>query len=247
MFTNKKIDTQGLFDRNLREDYMKPGFENFSTQELDPKTAPTIDSDLDGEIYAEQLHTLLQRISPEIEHFFPRKRMQKSNNDEKRNNAAIIPQNPKLTDEEKIWNQIHGTDAQENQHKRSKAIAKPFFKHQPQYGGGVFEGAIQGPKMFSQSVVVQTVRKPDGSYETQRTIRDANGQTKTTITRSANGKTDTVTSYTGEHGAQISAPVDAGTGSNGGANDNQTFNTIIGINRNLTVSKGGYLLPNNLW
>lgn len=248
MLLNNQIDTQGQFDRNLREDYMKPGFENFSTEELDPKKVPTIDSDLDGEIYAEQLHTLLQRISPDIENFFPKKRLNKSNNDEKRNIApAIVPKQPKLTDEEKIWNQIHGNEIQEKQQKRP-AVATPFFKRQPKYGGGVFEGAIQGPKMFSQSVVVQSVRKPDGSYETKQTVHDANGQTKTTITRSINGKTETVTSYANAHGPQIPAPADAGEPkADGAAIDNPIFATIIGNNRNLTVSKDGYLMPKNLW
>lgn len=211
---------------------MKPGFENIFTKESDAKNNASLDSDLDGEIYPEQLHTLLQRISPEMNTLFPNRQL-----------IQPQPENPaaaqrKLTDEEKFWNQIHGNIAEGA---APKSVA-PFNARKPTipHGGGVFDGAFQGPKIFSQSVMVQTVRKPDGSYETRRTVRGTDGQTKTTVTRSENGKTETITTIGGDEGIRS---IDKGSN----ADADPIMQTILGANRNLAVSKGGYLLPNNLW
>lgn len=234
--------TSDPFERNLREDYMKPGFEKCP---LPDQKKAGIDRDLDGEIYAEQLHSLLQRISPEMEHFFSNKRSIKSKEAEQK--MITAPQEPqrKASDEEKIWNAIHGNSNSKGGkqlNKIPKTLPERFMRIP--HAGGVFEGAHQGPKLFSQSVMVQTVRKPDGSYETRRTIRDADGQTKTTVTRSMNGKTETITSY----GNEQSSAHNGGTAVNDNSDiGNPMLKSMIDTNRNLAVTKGGYLLPNNLW
>lgn len=94
--------------------------------------------------------------------------------------------------------------------------------------------------MFGQSIINQTIRKPDGSTETKQIIRDSTGNVKTTITRTKDGKTETVTSYgkPGEDG-MLKAPkvaVDDG-------------DTGIGfwMDKNIFVNKNGYALPMNLW
>lgn len=190
-----------------------------------------MDSDLDGEIYAEQLHSLLQRLSPGMEHLIPNKTIA---------NPTVQPGPSKrnLTDEEKFFNQIHGNNDDEKATKATKSFfnARPFM--QIPHRGGVFEGAQQGPKFFSQSVMIQTVRKSDGSYESRRTVRDTDGQTKTTITRSKDGKTETITTDDAPKSNAIDGidRIDA----------DPMIKSIAGGNRNLTISQG-YLLPNNLW
>lgn len=218
----------GMTERNLREEYLKPGFENnHSTNEKNT----LCDRDLDGEIYAEQLHSLLQRISPEMAQLMP----MMSTTQPADQPLIAAPQQPprKASDEEKIWNAIHGNGRNDG------GMPKSFFKHpmQTPHGGGVFEGAHQGPKTFFQSVTIQTVHKPDGSSETRRTIRGADGHINTTITRSKNGQTETITSNGNQMAVAPSAAIVA----------DPMLRSIVAANRNVTVTKGGYLLPNNLW
>lgn len=234
MLTFYTLGSNQFFEKNPREDYMKPGFENIFAKEPEAKNNASMDSDLDGEIYPEQLHTLLQRISPEMNNLFPNRQLIQPQQEKQ----AAVQRKP--TDEEKIWNQIHGNAADGGA--ASKSIA-PFNGRKPQAphgGGGIFDGAFQGPKIFSQSVMIQTVRKPDGSYETRRTVRGTDGQTKTTVTRSENGKTETITTIGGDEGIRS---IDKGRN----ADAYPMMQTILGANRNLAVSTGGYLLPNNLW
>lgn len=228
-----------MLDKDFREGYLKPGFEANSIEEFRAPQSK-FDSDLDGEIYAEQLHSLLQRLSPDLENLLKNKSIPQCNINQKTQiDAKPLQAKSKLTDEEKIWNEIHGNT---DNGKMAKA-QMPFFNVKPfmqiPHRGGVFEGAQQGPKMFSQSVMIQTVRKPDGSYETRRTVRDTDGQVQTTITRSKNGKTEIITE---NDGLQVNT-IDK--------TDRITIDPMIKSiadgNRNLTFSKGGYLLPNNLW
>lgn len=217
-----------MYDENVRENYMKPGFENFFRQEkaAAAATTTTLDSDLDGEIYADQLHSLLQRVSPEMEALMTTARLPQK--DKRLASAADASQ--KRTDEETIWDRIHGTSTAAN---NPKAIVK---KLQPPRGG-IFEGAFQGPKVFRQSVMTQMVRKPDGSYESRRTVVDADGHANTTITRTtADGRTETI--------------MNSGGGAVGGGGcDDEGGPPMRGVveHRNIYVTKEGYAMPKNIW
>lgn len=90
--------------------------------------------------------------------------------------------------------------------------------------------------MFGQSIINQTVRKPDGSTETKQIIRDSSGNVKTTITRTKDGHTETVTSYgkPGEDGMLKAPKIDDG-------------DSGYWMDKNIFVNKNGYALPMNLW
>lgn len=92
--------------------------------------------------------------------------------------------------------------------------------------------------MFGQSLINQTVRKPDGSTETKQIIRDSSGNVKTTVTRTKNGKTETVTSYgkPGEGGMLKPPKMTEDYGDTG-----------FWMDKNIFVNKNGYALPMNLW
>lgn len=219
------VDESGkmILDDNVRENFLKPGFEDMRKDLLEKNKA--IDTDLDDEIYADQLHSLLQRISPELE---------KSSNIKPYVEAN---KRVKKTDEETIWDRIHGTfvdDAKSNPPKRNQ---QQLMKKLPHPRGGVFEGAFQGPKVFRQSVMTQVVRKPDGSTETRRTVRDAEGNENTTVTKRTNdGKVETF-SYPG-NGSIVAKP--------SVQQDNTSVLLIGNGDRNVFVTKDGYTIP-KLW
>lgn len=117
---------------------------------------------------------------------------------------------------------------------RRRVIASPH--HIP---NGVFDG--NGPRIFGQSIISQSVRRPDGSIETRRTVRDADGMTKTTITRTENGKTvQQITTYGGDTNAATSVAE-----SKRSAAAAEEF--IVELDKNLTMSSDGYSVPRNLW
>lgn len=201
---------------------MKPGFEDPRKDLLEKSKA--IDTDLDDEIYADQLHSLLQRISPELEKSSNMKTYVEGN------------KSVKKTDEETIWDRIHGTfvdNAKPNPPRRNQ-----LMKKLPHSRGGVFEGAFQGPKVFRQSVVTQVVRRPDGSTETRRTVRDAEGNENTTVIKRTNdGEVETF-SYPG-NGTVVQKPM---------VERDNIPSTLLVCNgdRNVFVTKDGYAIP-KLW
>lgn len=208
-------------DENVRDNFLKPGFEDLRKDLMEKSKA--IDTDLDDEIYADQLHSLLQRISPELE---------KSSN--------IKPyvdgnKTVKKTDEETIWDRIHGTfvaDNKPNQPRNNQQVLKKL----PHARGGVFEGAFQGPKVFRQSVMTQVIRKPDGSTETRRTVRDADGNENTTLTKRTNdGKVETFT-FT-DSGKTVPKP---------SVIEKDSIALALACDRNVFVTKEGYAIP-KLW
>lgn len=218
-------------DKDLKEEYLKPGFERNFIKEFEEQKK-MFDTDLDGEIYAGQLHSLLQRVSPEMSNILPR-------NDNR--TKMLQPKKKKLTDEETILGRIHGTIIDNNESrpppppsKRAPDMIAPPIKTP---FGGVFEGAYQGPKMFRHSIMTQTIRKPDGSYETTKITQDSEGNTTTTTTRTINGKSETVTSFKNNKNNQIDSSM-----SSVAADGSSTF-----ADRNIYVSKQGYALPMNLW
>ncbi|XP_053959686.1 uncharacterized protein LOC128864180 [Anastrepha ludens] len=227
-------------DKDLKEDFLKPGFENIDIlKEFEKKKGEIMDTDLDGEIYADQLHSLMQRLSQneELPNILPR-------NDNKAFRTAITKR--KLTDEEKILGRIHGTLDNDDVPKQPRMPGPrpemmtpmtPMIPRGPTpFGGGVFEGTYQGPKMFSQSVMSNTIRKPDGSYETTKITKDSQGNTTTTITRTIEGKSETVTAYNNAAGSGTIKQKE------GSSTKMEEYS-----DRNISVTKEGYAVPRNLW
>lgn len=205
-----------IVDENVRENFLKPGFEDMRKNILEKSNA--IDTDLDDEIYADQLHSLLQRISPEMEKPSAMK--------------TFVEAKKKKTDEETIWDRIHGTfdDTKPNTPKRNQIVKKL-----PHPRGGVFEGAFQGPKVFRQSVMTQVIRKPDGTTVTVRTVRDAEGNT--TVTKRTNdGQVETF-SYNGDNGKTVVQTPSM---------EKDSISSLLACDRNVFVTKEGYAIP-KLW
>lgn len=210
---------------------MKPGFEDFFNVPLKP------DSDLDGEIYADQLHSLLQRISPELEVLIPSS--QPALHSSVPGSRKTSPPAVRRTDEQIIWDRIHGTADPEPSRdivaRPRKAIISPR--------SGIFEGAFQGPKVFRQSVMTQTVRRPDGTYETRRVVKDADGTVNTTVTQTKKDGTTVVLS-TPDIAKPAGSPGEAAGGGGGGR---PLDSGSIVDNRNVYVTKEGYAMPKNIW
>lgn len=217
--------TKGLKDEDMEDNYYKSGFEHEIRKELMNDTIKQKDTDLDDEQYRDQLKTFIRRITP------PEK------------GTEII----KRTDQETIWDRIHGTDpnytATVPAIKRNKPINKSITK-MPRNGNGIFgDSMIIGgkssnsnlPKIFRQSVVTRTILKPDGTYETRKTVTDADGNAVTTITKTLEGQTKTYSfsENSKEENVTKSSPYDE--------RKNKFF---LPCDRNIFVTKSGYALPN---
>lgn len=137
----------------------------------------------------------------------------------------------KRTDDEIIMDRIHGTQLKEDE----PPIRRRQITKNPH--NGVFEGTFQGPKIFGQSIISQSIRKPDGTLETRRIVRDSEGNTKTTVTRMVNGKTETTTSI--ENGGNLKKIIEP--------RGFETGFNILNLDRNMFVTRAGYTLPKNLW
>lgn len=153
-------DVNKPFDFDLKQDFLKPGFEEEIKKDL--KKEKLLDTDLDGEIYPEQLHTLLQRISPDLKELLPKKKQQQPDQPGGPSTAGVQGSKLKLTDEQKFMDWIHGIKG--NDGSSSMAAVRPPVRRMPpqRYHDGIFEGTFQGPRMFGQSIISQTIRKPDG-------------------------------------------------------------------------------------
>ncbi|XP_058823231.1 uncharacterized protein LOC131684402 [Topomyia yanbarensis] len=228
------------FDHNLKQDFLKPGFEDEIKKELMKENL--VDTDLDGEIYPDQLHTLLQRISPDLKELLPKKR---GSGTPSRSEPKM-----KLTDEQKIMDWIHGY--KESDPLPAVRPRAPRRMPSQRFHDGIFEGTFQGPRMFGQSIISQTIRKPDGTYETRKTVRDSEGHTKTTITRSTkDGQKETITTYGDEGGStgMVKPFIGGITVPNSDSNDSVAhalLDSDQGCRKHL-YSKNGYVLPKNLW
>ncbi|XP_037883778.1 uncharacterized protein LOC119633975 isoform X1 [Glossina fuscipes] len=237
-------DNRMPIEKNLKEEYLKPGFESKTFKEFEKQQKQYFDTDLDGEIFADQLHSLIQRFANgEYMQDSPQTALDSTTKILPRNDKkAIRKSKPKLTDEEIIMGRIHGTldDGNEEQRKRIKHRRPDFMNPMSPviprgpFAGGAFDGHFQGPKMFSQSVMTKTVRKPDGSYETTKITQDSQGNKTITTTRTKDGKSETVTTY---DDAVASA----------GKRSIKESSEIYEGERNIYLSKEGYALPRNLW
>lgn len=248
-------DANKPFDFDLKQDFLKPGFEEEIKKDL--KKEKLLDTDLDGEIYPEQLHTLLQRISPDLKELLPKKKQQLG-----QPGGQSTAQTPKLklTDEQKFMDWIHGFKEQNggSSSPSMPATRPPSSRRMPpqRYHDGIFEGTFQGPRMFGQSIISQTIRKPDGTYETRKTVRDSEGHTQTTITRStAEGRKETITTYGDDGGPKPffgqgppPSPPPASASS-----DSSLAAALLNSNvdpaggRKHLFAQNGYVLPRNLW
>lgn len=138
----------------------------------------------------------------------------------------------KRTEAETIMDRIHGTQLKDDEPPiRRRQITKTPHN-------GAFEGTFQGPKIFGQSIISQSIRKPDGTMETKRIVRDSEGNTKTTLTRTVNGKTETTTTI--ENDGNLKKKMIEPRGFETGFN-------ILNLDRNMFVTRAGYTLPKNLW
>lgn len=172
-------------DGDPENDEQQKFFEN-KYNEFRQKT----DQDLDGKIYADQLDTLLRRISPD----------HAAKNEQK--TIALSKKKFKQPDEDKIMDMIHGTYREEvipPRPRRSKIQKLPVHPH---HFGGIppydFPPA-QSPNPNSAASrswgkTVISIRNADGTYETRKVERSTDGQTKTTIFRkNADGTSSTET------------------------------------------------------
>lgn len=214
---------------------MKPGFENFNGL-ADVK--PAIDVDLDGEIYADQLHSLLQRnVMDPMQPLKP-------------NAPPSKPAKKTHTDSEMVLDKIYGIDDE-------PVASKPFAHVQPRvhipHRGGAFEGFVDGPRTHRQSFSYQMVRRPDGTMVKTKTVVDPEGNTKTIIERTEHGEIKTQTLI---NGVELNGALgNGGGGSGGGGNlaDIKDFKMlqprpwIVDTGRYMAVNKDGYALPKNLW
>ncbi|XP_055593708.1 uncharacterized protein LOC129744946 [Uranotaenia lowii] len=242
-------DTFKAFDRDIKQDFLKPGFENEVKKDLNKEKL--LDTDLDGEIYPDQLHTLLQRISPDLKELLPKRRaVEIPSADADQDGKARMERKVKLTDEQKILDLIHGFKQSDDMPSTSNRPRMSRKTPPQRFHDGIFEGTFQGPRMFGQSIISQTIRKPDGTYETRKTVRDSEGHTKTTITRSTqDGKQETITTYGDDGGPASKSFIEKQTESPL-VNDNSLASTLLNLNiggRKHLFTQNGYVLPKNLW
>ncbi|XP_001962563.3 uncharacterized protein LOC6497203 [Drosophila ananassae] len=251
-------DNDDGFERDLKEDFLKPGFESKILKQFEQQKDISLDTDLDGEIYADQLHSLIQRLNPGEK---------AESSDQGLGN--ILPSNQrgyrkshsqaKLSDEELIMGRIHGTISADGEVKsfvrtqrpprnNKPDIMTPMTPMLPRSGmtpfGGVFDGNYQGPKMFSQSVMTKTVRKPDGSYETTKVAQDSSGNKTTTVTRMIDGRKETTVTH---EGADASPGMGKGPKTWSPQEREQKHAAAPHGDRNIFVTKEGYAMPRNLW
>ncbi|XP_053672141.1 uncharacterized protein LOC128722498 [Anopheles nili] len=244
-------ETGRAFDRDMKLDFLKAGYDE-PTRHADKQMKPQ-NSDLDGEIYADQLHTLLHRITPELKDMLPMQRNEFIANGPNRAPAG----NRKLTDEQKVMNLIHGITEHKGQ--SSGSIAKPMKRNDTGMSQRLHEGGMfRGPRIFGQSIISQTIRRPDGSYETRRTVRDSEGNTETTVTLAmADGRKETVTTYDegGSFGGQDQRAVGPAPGGSlfgmkkggGGGRLDGPIGALLAMDGLFGLNSNGYVLPKNLW
>lgn len=229
------------------------------------KSNKKIDTDLDEEVLSNQLQSLFEHVQPELNTIMPSTSTSTS--------KSILAKEKKVkrTDEEKFMDYIHGLNLAEVQTEQRKSIPKKkstgaikrFDVPNNIFDGSAFRSSptITAPettKVFRQSVVTQTIRKPDGSYETRSIVRDIDGNTKTTLTRTHNGKTETITSFNDQHkDGKITTDTDKtnkiiefdkiGMDNSRTDDSNIDINNSVKCHSHVFVSKDGYALPKNLW
>lgn len=238
-----------LFDENNSDEYkksenfnddffkLKPGFKKHI--EEFHSSVKSQDSDLDGKAYAEQLKTLLDRIAPE-----KRQQMQHQQQTQQQQQLQLQLPHVKRSEEEQIMDKIHGTVQEQAVVSRPKPNRRSVSPGVPP--NGVFDG--NSPRVFGQSIISQTIRKPDGSYETKRTIRDSTGQTKTTIIKSENGHTQEITTYSDDKNESLFKDPFSNENKNRiNPELESTEKPLVILDRTMYLDKSGYTMPRNLF
>lgn len=232
IFVSDCAEHKELFGENFREEYMKPGFEDIAPEGL--KKNKSIDIDLDGEIHADQLHSILQRSIPALNSMVALDALSKSRKANAEKAQPIVANKGNLSDEEKVFNKLHGIAENEKAIKRNSSGQQSVVRRIP-HNGGAFEGFNHGPKTFSRGFSIQMTRKPGGVCETRQTVIDSEGNAKTVVKRTVDGQTETTTMHNGRD--EILANNEAA----GGGTD------TLESGRDHFVIKDGYYLPKNLW
>lgn len=144
------------------------------------------DTDLDDKLYADQLDSLLKRFSPDLMLKDEPKKMQ------------VQQTTRKPTEEEKIWDKIHGTykeevkPAPQRPNRKGQIHKAPMSPHHFGALPPFHEFPPSSGKTWGKTVI--SIRKSDGTSETRHMERTAEGNTKTTITKTdADGHSSTQT------------------------------------------------------
>lgn len=150
------------------------------------------DEDLDGKIYADQLDTLLKRISPQLA---PNPKQQ-----------VTVAKKFKQPDEQKIMDMIHGTYREEivPVKPRKRQVQKvPVSSH---HFGGLppFDLPPSSGRSWGKTVI--SIRKSDGTYETRKMERTPDGQTRTTITKTDSDGSSSTQTFSGNAKKEIAQP-----------------------------------------
>jgi hypothetical protein len=159
------------------------------------------DNDLDGDkIYADQLDSLLKRFSPDL--------MLK---DEPKK-AETTQTTRKLTDEEKIMDKIHGTFKEEvrvtpQRPRKSQVHKAPMSPHHfsalPPFNDFPPSSSTLGKNSWGKTVI--SIRKSDGTSETRKMERAADGTMRTTITKTDSDGHSSTQTFLGDDQKKIVA------------------------------------------
>lgn len=140
-----------------------------------------------------------------------------------------------MSEFDQVMNIIHGmVPKEEPTPKRNKfGVKTPGFHNHHKHSNHPFSNEPHSNVQFyGKSVITQIKRMPDGSYETQQTIRDADGTTKTTRTRTVDGQTKVLEKSVTDD--RSNGYLDIKTAS---PEDN---NSIF-------MLRNGYIMPKNMW
>lgn len=155
------------------------------------------DQDLDGKLYAEQLDTLLKRISPGLapQNVGP--------------TPPVVQKKAKILDADKILDIIHGTFKEEITLVKPRKRQVQKVPSSPHHFGGLPSFDMPQSSSRTWGKTVMTIRKQDGSCETRRMERSPDGQTKTTITKTDSNGTSSTETFTGDGQQILVKPVQA--------------------------------------
>jgi hypothetical protein len=185
------------------------------------------DQDLDGQAYANQLDSILNKINPEL--------MQKGMRDGR---EVKIKQVRKLTDEEKIMDIIHGTYMEEivpvkprkrHVHKapfspHHFSALPPFHDFPPPSSSSPHASSSASSKSWGRTVI--SIRNPDGSHETRNIEKSPDGSTKTTITKKDAEGNSSTQSYIGDESKGNIVALDQSKAAAPSSNDHNERNLI---------------------
>lgn len=218
---------------NFNEEFfkLKPGIKKHIEDFHNNRSqGSSTDTDLDDKAYSDQLKTLLDRIAPE-----------KSQKNSPLN--AINQEKVKRTEEQQVMDYIHDTvqappivPVRPRTSAKRRSTTHPGVPQQ-----GIFDG--NSPRVFGQSIISQTIRKPDGSYETKRTVRDSNGEVKTTIIRSENGNVHKITTFSDDKGNSLLPQTDTIKKDP----DESNAEPLVNLDRTMYLNTNGYTMPRNLF